>query len=116
MQHDLYSAIAKGDLQSVRILEYCIVLIGLTRVGKSTVFNWINNRPLIGVRDRGKVFYDAVANDDGAPMSASALSKTLIPNVVKYTDDTCIIDPAGFRDRRKHVGVFSVNCMIKMIF
>jgi 50S ribosomal subunit-associated GTPase HflX len=26
----------------------CIAMVGLTRAGKSTTFNWIINKPLIG--------------------------------------------------------------------
>jgi len=49
-------------------------------------------------------------------MSANITSKTLIYNIVKVKEQTCMIDTAGFKDKRNYVGVFSVNCMIKMIF
>jgi hypothetical protein len=49
-------------------------------------------------------------------LSASALSKTLIPNIIKKTEDLCFIDTAGFKDKRNHIGVFSVAYMLKMIF
>jgi ribosome biogenesis GTPase A len=114
----LYDTLAKGDLKKELILPKCIVCIGLTRVGKSTVFNYLNGKEMIGKRVFGKVVYEPLsANSDGfAEVSASAISKTLIPNVLKINEDTCMIDTAGFRDKRNHIGVFSVNYMIKVIF
>lgn len=50
--------IAHGEIRTSSILAECIMLIGLTRVGKSTVFNWINNKGLIGrENDYGVVNY-----------------------------------------------------------
>jgi hypothetical protein len=40
----LYATLAKGDLRQASILENCVVLLGLTRVGKSTAFNWLSGK------------------------------------------------------------------------
>jgi hypothetical protein len=94
------------------------MLIGLTRVGKSTVFNWINNKPLVGRENEyGVVNYYLVNEKDNQAAEVSDLqtSKTLIPNVYNV-DNVTRIDTAGFKDKRNHVGVFSVNCMLNFIF
>jgi ribosome biogenesis GTPase A len=81
----LFATLAIGDLIEVSILKRCIVFIGLTRVGKSTVFNWFTGRQIIGKRSFGRLVYENL-DSSGAAVSASALSKTLIPNVYKVND------------------------------
>ena len=51
-----------------------------------------------------------------AEVSDRPISKTLIPNIEHLPEGGCLIDPAGFRDKRNHVGVFTVNYMLKLIF
>ena len=111
----IFSCSAKGDYIRPKILKNCIVCLGLTRVGKSTLFNWICGKQLIGRRVYGRVVYENI-DPDGATISASALSETLIPNIYKISDELCYIDTAGFKDKRNHVGVFGVCYMLKMLF
>ena len=49
-------------------------------------------------------------------MSANIASKTLIFNIADMSEGVSIIDTAGFKDKRNYIGVFSVNCMLKMLF
>jgi hypothetical protein len=45
------------------------------------------------------------------------VSKTLDPNTyINFTEDTSIIDMAGFLDSRNHVGVIGVSYFLKAIF
>ena len=115
----LYDTIALGEIKRDLILPDCLLLIGLTRVGKSTFFNWMNGRPQIGRFDkfRRKAHYYPVDENDKsvAEVSDSQISKTLIPNVYNV-EGVSRIDSAGFNDKRNHVGVFSVNCMLNFIF
>jgi ABC-type phosphate/phosphonate transport system ATPase subunit len=46
--YDLYDNIALGESRCELIQRRCLLLVGLTRAGKSTLFNWINDRPLVG--------------------------------------------------------------------
>ena len=112
-----FEAMSKGYGAAEKIKDNCIVLVGLSRVGKSTVHNWLRGVPLVGrLNEFGVLHYDAVSNNDIAEMSPEANSKTLIANVRVTDENTCIIDTAGFRDRRNHIGVFCVNFMLKVIF
>jgi len=115
IKQSIFSCSAKGDYIRPKILANCIVCLGLTRVGKSTLHNWICGKQLIGKRVFGKVVYENI-DSDGAKISASAISETMIPNIYKISDDLCYIDTAGFKDKRNHVGVFGVCYMLKMLF
>ena len=112
----LFATMAKGDIREQQVLPHCILLIGLTRVGKSTVFNWLAGHMIMGKREKGKAKYEEVPDMKGAEVSDRPISKTLISNIEHLPDGGCLIDPAGFQDRRNHVGVFTVNYMLKLIF
>ena len=77
--------------------------MGLTRVGKSTTFNWILNKPMIG---KGKLnsSYVLVNSEDigSAKIAKSYKSVTLAPNVhVDYVPGkVSLIDMAGYSDSR----------------
>jgi hypothetical protein len=58
--YSLFDTIARGRAKSELILPDCMLLLGRTRAGKSTLFNWINGKPLIGRKDKfisKKVYY-----------------------------------------------------------
>ncbi len=50
----------KADRNILRAHQKAIILVGLTKAGKSTVFNWIQKKPIIG---KGKLnsFYLPIA-------------------------------------------------------
>jgi len=59
-----------------------IVVVGLTRVGKSTVFNWMLKKPMIGKGNLKSYYIPKVAWDsDAAVIGESFASVTLIPNI-----------------------------------
>jgi len=47
----MFHLLAESDLSVARLSRRTIFLIGLTRVGKSTLFNYILKNKLLGVRD-----------------------------------------------------------------
>lgn len=64
--------------------ELAVMMVGLTRAGKSTVFNWTLNKPMIGFgEDEDDCHYLNVVEHDkeAAEMSDSFTSVTLCPNV-----------------------------------
>ena len=113
----LFNVLEKGDRKIQSLLRKAIILVGLTRAGKSTLFNFILNKPLIG---RGKLNSKYVLQneeDNSAKISDKMVSETLDPNAkVNYTKDTSLIDMAGFLDSRDHVGVIGVSYFLKAIF
>jgi GTP-binding protein EngB required for normal cell division len=46
--NNLFEVLEKGDFNISKAKPKAIILLGLTRAGKSTVFNWILNKPLLG--------------------------------------------------------------------
>lgn len=44
--YGLYAIMAKGDLKEDLVLPNCILLVGLTRVGKSAVYNWLTGKEM----------------------------------------------------------------------
>ena len=64
--------------------QKAIVLVGLTRVGKSTVFNWLLKKPMIGKGNLNSNFVPLVTTDsDVAQVGNSFSSVTLAPNIAK---------------------------------
>ena len=62
-------------------------MVGLTRVGKSTTYNWILEKQMIGAGTKIRPYYtNAIAQDnETAAIKASILSETLSPNLVSYS-------------------------------
>lgn len=48
---NLYRVLERGDRRIEAAHTTAIMLVGLTRAGKSTTFNWILGRSMIGVGD-----------------------------------------------------------------
>jgi 50S ribosomal subunit-associated GTPase HflX len=49
---DLFSVLNRGNKKIKAVKENCVALVGLTRQGKSTSFNWILHKPMIGTQDK----------------------------------------------------------------
>ena len=113
----LFNVLEKGDRKVQSLLRKAIILVGLTRGGKSTLFNHILNKPLIGKGKLNSKYVLVNEEEDSAKISDRMVSETLDPNTkVNYTKDTSLIDMAGFLDSRDHVGVIGVSYFLKAIF
>jgi ribosome biogenesis GTPase A len=61
---NLYEVLERGDRGIDQSTETAILLVGLTRAGKSTTFNWILGKHIIGVGDEVEAHYENVIKDD----------------------------------------------------
>ena len=113
----LFTVLEKGDRKISSLHSKAIILVGLTRSGKSTLFNFILNKPLIGKGKLNSKYVLLNQEEESATISDRMVSETLDPNTkVNYTKDTSLIDMAGFLDSRDHVGVIGVSYFLKAIF
>ncbi len=103
------------DVKLDRLNKRCIVFVGLTRVGKSTCYNWVSKKVLRGVDEEGRVIYKLLS-EDGAPIAAGQLSLTLVFNEEIYDERTSIVDLAGWNDKRDSTGVYGVSYNMKAVF
>ena len=98
-----------------------IMMVGLTRAGKSTTFNWTLGKPMIGAgEDEDYCHYINLVQHDteAAEMSDSFTSVTLCPNValLNPTEKITLFDMAGYKDKRDYVGVIGVSYFLKAVF
>lgn len=93
-------------------------MVGLTRVGKSTTFNWILNKTMIGKGNLNSYYVSANPEDrEAAKLGNSYASVTLAPNVhVDYTPNMSLFDMAGYEDTRDYIGVLGVSYFLKALF
>jgi len=115
-----------------------VILVGLTRKGKSTTFNWILRTPMVGhaKREGEQPYYiNSVDNDrDSAKVGNTFSSVTLAPNLfVNFVppkikseegaggkgvevEGVSLLDMAGYEDKRNYVGVIGVSYFLKEVF
>jgi hypothetical protein len=98
-----------------RLKKKCIIYVGLTRVGKSTCFNWAARKVLRGIDEDGRIIFKLVS-EDGAQMAPGQLSVTLVFNEEEYDKETSLIDLAGWGDKRNYTGVYGVSYNMKAVF
>jgi hypothetical protein len=117
---NLYRVLERGDRHIDRAHDTAILLVGLTRAGKSTTFNWTLGKPLIGVGDEVEAHYENVVSHDveTAELGDTFTSVTLCPNVVEFDKarKVTLIDMAGYRDKRDYIGVLGVSYFLKAVF
>lgn len=82
---NLYRVLERGDRHIDHSHSTALLLVGLTRAGKSTTFNWILGKGLIGVGDEIEAHYENAVNHDpeSAELGDTFTSVTLCPNVVE---------------------------------
>jgi GTP-binding protein EngB required for normal cell division len=80
---NLFSVLEEGDRRIKKARTKAIILVGLTRVGKSTVFNWILHKPMVGKGVGANTKYINSVNEDSsvAQVGSSYSSVTLAPNI-----------------------------------
>lgn len=89
-------------------------MAGLSRCGKSTLFNYINNVLLYGVPPPGQennalfgfgnidvCYTPRITNADTAETKSGFVSVTTIPNIANR-EDYDLVDLAGYGDTRKY--------------
>ena len=114
---NLFSVLNIGDLKIKEAMEKGILLVGLTRAGKSTGYNWILRRPMIGQGKPRASYVNIIDDDATAQTKASFTSVTLAPNVhVKLDVDVSLFDMAGYKDSRNYVGTVGVSYFLKAVF
>ena len=87
----------RGEKRMKSILEYCIIVLGKSRIGKSCTYNYILNKPMKGVNLDGDIVYVTTQNDSTtAKMGNSVESITLEPNISTLSANTSLLDLAGF--------------------
>lgn len=100
-----------------RVKRKAIVLVGLTRVGKSTSYNWILRHPLETKKEGGKICYTPQAlRTDTAEVKSGFKSCTMVPNIVELDKETSLVDMAGFGETRDYVGTLAISYSLKAIF
>lgn len=109
-----------GEIQIRKIKKKAILIVGDTRVGKSTLFNHLLKIPLKGVQiDEGlDVIYEHEFQP-GVTTRNTFTSVTLVPNVGQINlngEIIGLVDLAGFSDQaRSYVGIFGVSFMLEKI-
>lgn len=81
----VFQQIRKADQMASRMPEKTIVMVGLSRCGKSTSYNWqVNPRSLYGMR-KGLNYYFETNNEDrrSATIDHKLESVTTLPNMAK---------------------------------
>lgn len=109
----------KGERTLKELPSHNIAIIGDSRIGKSTLFNYLNGVRLeakVNDEDGDYVLAKVSQNEGGADTAKQYDSVTLIPNVerLEFMGDTLgLIDTAGFEDAgRGYVGVFGVSFLL----
>jgi tRNA U34 5-carboxymethylaminomethyl modifying GTPase MnmE/TrmE len=116
---NLFTVLNRGDVNILKALKKAIVLVGLTRAGKSTVFNWLLRISMIGQGKKATNTKYVVEheNNAAAKVAATFVSVTLTPNVSNdFNDVVSLIDMAGYEDTRDYVGTIGVSYFLKAVF
>jgi GTP-binding protein EngB required for normal cell division len=115
---NLSKVLERGENNISLIQEYAIILLGLTRSGKSTSFNWMLGKNIIGSKDKSGLSYVVNENDDNfATVAGGFQSVTLPPNVyMSFKIGWSLVDMPGFKDSRDYIGVIGVSYFLKSIF
>ena len=117
--NNLFATLERGDRNISNAHEEAIVLMGLSKSGKSTVFNWMLNKPMVGKRGRNSEYVNIISEDPTvASLGGGTLkSVTLVPNVfADYTSTVSLVDLAGFNNSGDFVGVTGVSYFLKVLF
>lgn len=78
---------------------FSIFLFGITGVGKSTLFNLLNNQPLMLQKLKGKKVIETLSSQSSSPIYHSGYSGTSIPSMVS-SSGCALIDCPGFEDNK----------------
>lgn len=107
----VFQQIGRADMMSSKMQARTIVMIGLSRVGKSASFNWLTNpKALRGKRIALNHYYQIDSQDlRSAIIDHKLESVTILPNMAPLSDGTYLVDMAGLGDRRNPAKILVVN-------
>ena len=94
-------------------------MVGSSRIGKSSAWNWLMGHKLIGridPKDEFNTIYEVNTHNSGQAVIGQDpdTSLTTIPNIGRVGKDTMLLDMAGFNDTgRSHAEVLIVSYMLK---
>jgi GTP-binding protein EngB required for normal cell division len=79
----------RGDSSIASAYPKSIILVGYTRAGKSTVFNYILNKKMTGFGTKKKSYFELDQKDDdcAAELGKTFTSVTMDPNIHPCFDD-----------------------------
>lgn len=81
---NLFTVLENGDKRIDKLKDTATILVGGTRIGKSTLFNLLLAKLLMGKGKGLNTWYDLQSQDgDIAIISTAFKSETLVPNI-KY--------------------------------
>lgn len=110
-----------GDELVEKIKDRSVFLVGESRVGKSTLFNYLTGLPLKVEKDSRNRYIYVTDNGSMAVAKSGYTSATLLPNINPklilngIEVDVSLQDMAGYKDAgRNYVGVFGVSYMLKV--
>ena len=117
-ENSLFATLERGDRNISTSHDEAIVMVGLSRAGKSTAFNWMLKTPMVGKGGRNSEYVNIVSEDPtAAKLGGTFKSVTLAPNVFRdFTPTVSLVDMAGFEDSRDFVGVIGVSYFLKALF
>jgi hypothetical protein len=97
-----------------KVGDNAVIMVGMTRAGKSTGFNWMIRTPLKAVLDADLMPCYEPVDKNSAKVSHSFTSCTLVPNITKMQGFD-LIDAAGYEDRRNYIGAVGVAYSLKAL-
>lgn len=118
----IYRCMFEGDECVEQIKSKSIFMVGESRVGKSTLFNYFMGLQLKVVKDeRTKRAKFICEHSERAVVGSGFKSVTLLPNISSkillngVQEDISLQDMAGYKDAgRNYVGVYGVSYMLKV--
>ena len=117
-ENSLFATLERGDRNISTSHDEAIVMVGLSRAGKSTAFNWMLKTPMLGKGSLSSEYVNIVSGDPTAAKTGKSFkSVTLTPNVYRdFIPNVSLVDMAGFEDSRDFVGVIGVSYFVKALF
>ena len=92
-------------------------MVGGTRSGSSTVFNWAARVSMIGNDSANSAYtvYNALASN-AAAVASSFSSVTLVPNIREHEWKLSLVDMPGYGNTNGYVDKMCANYFFKVLF
>lgn len=90
-----FAYLERGDFAISKMHKKAIVIIGLARMGSTTVFNWMTNKSIKGFGKVNSCYVNA--HPKNPSISTNYKSETWVPNVkVNFLPGVSLVDMPGF--------------------